>query len=197
MKGPKNVGEWATGRNWYFVDTRTDTAIYPEQSAYFHAPDEFDSSLANADWVYFWNFVSVDKEALPYLEMHWGGVESFETVLPGEWKVNITETPVTVQSKLLTENVALSYSGTELLADRIECSKLSLAVYFADYIDPTTGILSAFKVFDTSGNPIQCDWGFTADPVDDSCMIWTRFEEPIEPESVGGLMFNRDVIFER
>ena len=90
-----------------------------------------------------------------------------------------------------------SYSGTELLAEKIECSKLSLAVYFADYIDPTTGILSAFKVFDTSGNPIQCDWGFTADPTDDSCMIWTRFEEPIDPESVGRVTFNGDTIFEK
>ena len=197
MKGPKDVGEWATGQNWYFVDTRTNTVIYPEQSAYFHRPDEFNENLANADWVYFWNFVSVDKEALSYLEMHWGGVESFETVLPGEWEVNITETPVTVQSKLLAENVPLSYSGTELLAERIECSKLSLAVYFTDYVDPTTGILSQFKVFDTSGDPIPCDWGFTADQANDSCMIWTRFEEPIDPESVGRMAFNKDTIFKK
>lgn len=197
MKGPKGAGEWATGQNWYFIDTRTDTAIYPEQSAYFHAPDEFDSSLADADWCYFWNFVSVEKEVLPYLEMHWGGVESFETVLPGEWEVNIDETPVTVQSKLLAEDVALSYSGTELLAEKIECSKLSLAVYFADYVDPTTGVLSAFKVFDANGNPIQYDWGFTADPTGNSCMIWTRFEEPIDLESVGKITFNGDVVFKK
>ena len=197
MKGPKDAGEWATGQNWYFVDTRTNTAVYPEQSAYFHTPDELDSNLADADWCYFWNFVSVEKEALPYLEMHWGGVESFETVLPGEWKVNIDETPVTVQSKLLAENVPLSYSGAELLADKIECSKLSLAVYFTDYVDPTTGILSQFKVFDTSGNPIPCDWGFTADPTDDSCMIWTRFEEPIDPESVGRVTFNGETVLKK
>lgn len=62
-----------------------------------------------------------------------------------------------------------------LTAEKIECSKLSMAVYFADYVDSTTGILSAFRVFDADGAPIPCQWSFIADQTDDSCMIWTRF----------------------
>lgn len=92
--------------------------------------------------------MAVDKEALPYLELHWGGKYIFTTVLPGHWKVTLDETPVTVQSEVLAENVPLTYGGEELTAERIECSKLSMAVYFADYVDSTTGILSAFRVFD-------------------------------------------------
>lgn len=195
MKGPKDAGEWSTGENWYFVDTRTDKIIYPEQSANYHTPDELDSDFENSDWCYFWNFVYVDKEALPYLEMHCGGKESFATVLPGEWEVNINETPISVRSKLLTENVELYYAGKELHVDRIECSKLSMAVYFADYVDPTTGILSKFKAFDADGNPIKCDWGFTADANGNGCMIWTRFEEPLDPESIFSLSFNGETIF--
>ena len=195
MKGPKTAGEWATGQNWYLIDARTNTVIRPEQSAYFRAPEEFSEDLTDADWCYFWNFAPVEQEALPYLEMHWGGGESFETVLPGEWEVHISETPVSVPSKLLAENIRLFYSGKELLARKMECSKLSLAIYFADYVDPTTGILSTCKAFDTEGSPIECDWGFTADPMDGSCMIWTRFEEPTDPESIGKVTFNGNTIY--
>ena len=54
--------------------------------------------------------------------------------------------------------------------ERVECSKLSMAVYFADYVDSTTGILGAFRAFDADGKPIPCDWSFIADQTDDSCM---------------------------
>ena len=118
-------------------------------------------------------------------------------MLPGDWRVTLEETPVTVQSEVLAENVSLSYGGETLTADRIECSKLSMAVYFADYVDSTTGILSAFKVFGEDGKPIPCDWSFIADQTDDSCMIWTRFNEPIKPESVCKLTFNGETVFER
>ena len=74
----------------------------------------------------------------------------------------------------------------------MESSKLSMAVYFADYVDSTTGILGAFEIFDANGDAIPCDWGFTADQADDSCMIWTRFDEPIEPESIYRLTFDSD-----
>ena len=195
MKGPKNVGEWSEGKNWYFIDTRTGTIIRPEPSAYYHTPDELGRDTEDADQRYFWNFVPVEREALPYLEMHWGGQESFADILPGTWEVRVDKTPVTIQSKLLAEDVALSYDGQVLLADKIECSKLSMAIYFPAYVDSTTGILRAFEVFDAAGKPIRCDWGFTADADGRGCMIWTRFEEPIDPESVCRLDFCGNTIF--
>ena len=192
MKGPRDVGEWSTGKHWYFIDTRTDMVIYPEQRADYHQSDEMDSGVC-----YFQNYVPVDKEALPYLELHWGGTDIFTTVLAGEWTVTLDETPITVQSELLAENVPLPYGGKELLAEKIECSKLSMAVYFADYVDSTTGILGTLKIFDAKGEAIPCDWGFTADQSDDSCMIWTRFSEPIDPETICKVTFNGGTIFTR
>ena len=192
MKGTRDVGEWSEGKHWYCIDTRTDTVIYPEQRADYHQPDELDSGVC-----YFQNYVPVDKEALPYLELHWGGMDIFTTVLAGEWEVTINETPITVQSEVLAENVPLSYHGEELLTERIECSKLSMAVYFVDYVDSTTGILGALKIFDAKGEAIPCDWGFTADQNDDSCMIWTRFSEPIDPETICKVTFNETTIFTR
>ena len=196
MKGPVNQNI-SYPENWYFVDTRTDTIIYPESRAMFYTPGTLDPSITDTDWNYIWEFVLVDKETLPYLELHWGGKYIFTTVLPGHWKVTLDETPVTIASEVLAENVPLTYGGEELTAERIECSKLSMAVYFADYIDSTTGILGAFRVFDADGKPIPCDWSFIADQTDDSCMIWTRFDEPMEPGSVCKLTFNGETVFTR
>lgn len=196
MKGPVNQNI-SYPENWYFVDTRTDTIIYPESRAMFYTPDTLDPSITDTDWNYIWEFVLVDKETLPYLELHWGGKYIFTTVLPGHWKVTLDETPVTVQSEVLAENLSLSYSSETLSVEKIECSKLSMAVYFADYVDSTTGILGAFKVFDANGDIIPCDWGFIADQTDDSCMIWTRFDEPIEPERICKLTFNGETVFTR
>ena len=199
MKEPLGSDEWSASweANWYFLDTRTGAAIYPDPSVHFSPPSAFDPDAADADWCYIWEFVTIDKEALPYLEMHWGGKEIYTTVLPGKWKVTLEETPVTIASEVLAENVPLTYGGEELTAERIECSKLSVAVYFADYVDSTTGILGAFRVFDADGKPIPCDWSFTADQADDSCMIWTRFDEPMEPGSVCKLTFNGETVFTR
>ena len=199
MKEPLSAQEWSASweKNWYFLDTRTDTVIYPEPHGHFGQPSDFDPEATGTDWRYFWRDVVVDREALPYLELHWGGKEIYTTVLPGKWRVTLEETPVTVQSQVLAENVSLPYGGEALTADRIECSKLSMAVYFADYVDSTTGILSAFKAFDADGKPIPCDWSFIADQTDDSCMIWTRFDEPMEPERICKLTFNGKTVFER
>ena len=199
MKEPLGSDEWSASweKNWYFLDTRTDTVIYPESHCHFGQPDEFDPDATDADWRYFWRDVAVDKEALPYLELHWGGKEITTTVLPGHWKVTLDETPVTVESEVLAESVSLSYGGEALTAEKIECSKLSMAVYFADYVDSTTGILSAFRVFDADGAPISCDWSFIADQTDDSCMIWMRFDEPMEPERICKLTFNGETVFAR
>ena len=199
MKEPLSAQEWSATweNNWYFLDTRTDTVIYPEPHCHFGQPGDFGPEAADADWHYFWRDVTVDKESLPYLELHWGGKDIFTTVLPGQWRVTLEETPVSIKSEVLAENVPLTYGGEELTAERIECSKLSVAVYFADYVDSTTGILGAFRVFDADGKPIPCDWSFTADQADDSCMIWTRFDEPIEPERICKLTFNGETVFTR
>ena len=199
MKEPLGSDEWSASweKNWYFLDTRTDTVIYPETHCHFGQPDEFDPEATDTEWRYFWRDVTVDREALPYLELHWGGKEITTTVLPGDWRVTLEGTPVTIESEVLAENVPLTYGGEELTAERIECSKLSVAVYFADYVDSTTGILGAFRVFDADGKPIPCDWSFIADQTDDSCMIWTRFDEPIEPECICRLTFNGETVFER
>ena len=196
MKGSVNQNI-SYPENWYFVDTRTDTIIYPESRAMFYTPGTLDPGITDTDWNYIWEFVLVDKETLPYLELHWGGKDIFTTVLSGEWTVTLDETPVTIASEVLAENVPLTYGGEELTAERIECSKLSMAVYFTDYVDSTTGILGAFQVFDANGGIIPCDWGFTAHQADDSCMIWTRFDTPIEPESICKLTFNGKTVFER
>ena len=199
MKEPLGSDEWSASweANWYFLDTRTDTVIYPKTHCHFGQPSDFDPEATDTEWRYFWRDVTVDKEALPYLELHWGGTEITTTVLPGNWRVTLEGTPVTVQSEVLAENVSLSYGGETLTAERIECSKLSMAVYFADYVDSTTGILSAFKAFDEDGKPIPCDWSFIADQTDDSCMVWTRFDEPMELERVYNLTFNEKTIFTR
>ena len=199
MKEPLGSDEWSASweANWYFLDTRTGTVIYPKTHCHFGQPSDFDPEATDTEWRYFWRDVTVDREALPYLELHWGGKEIYTTVLPGKWKVTLEETPVTIASEVLAENVPLTYGGEELTAERIECSKLSMAVYFADYVESTTGILGAFRVFDADGKPIPCDWSFTADQADDSCMIWTRFDEPMEPGSVCKLTFNGETVFTR
>ncbi len=196
MKGPVSASEWSSGENWYFTDTRTGTVISPEPGASYSSPDAFDPDIGDADWRYIWAFVTVDKEALPYLEMHWGGKEILTTVLPGQWQVTLDETPVTVQSEVLAENVSLSYAGEELLAETIECSKLSMAVYFDSYVDSTADT-GRFEIFDANGNLIPSRWGFIAAQTDDSCMFLTRFDEPIEPERICKLTFNGETVFER
>lgn len=196
MKGPVNQNI-SYPENWYFIDTRTGAVIYPDPSVHFSPPSAFDPDATDADWCYIWEFVTIDKEALPYLELHWGGKEIYTTVLPGNWRVTLEGTPVTIESEVLAEDVSVTYGGEELTAERIECSKLSMAVYFTDYVDSTTGILGAFRVFDADGKPIPCDWSFIADQADDSCMIWTRFDEPIEPGSVCKLTFNGETVFTR
>ena len=199
MKEPLGSDEWSASweANWYFLDTRTGTVIYPKTHCHFGQPSDFDPEATDTEWRYFWRDVTVDREALPYLELHWGGKEITTTVLPGNWRVTLEGTPVTIESEVLAENVPLTFGGEELTAERIECSKLSMAVYFADYVDSTTGILSAFKAFDEDGKSIPCDWSFIAEQTDDSCMIWTRFDEPMEPERICKLTFNGETVFAR
>ena len=195
MKGPVNENISAP-ENWYFVDTRTDTIIYPELEGNYRTPDMLDPNVTDTDWRYIWESVLVDKEALPYLELHWGGKYIFTTVLPGRWKVTLDETPVTVQSEVLAENVPLSYAGETILAKKIECSKLSMAVYFDGFVDSTADTWK-FEIFDANGNLIPSNWGYIAAQNEDSCMFLTEFDEPIEPETVCKLTYNGKTVFER
>ena len=195
MKGPVNQNI-SYPENWYFVDTRTDTIIYPESRAMFYTPGTLDPSITDTDWNYIWEFVLVDKETLPYLELHWGGKYIFTTVLPGHWKVTLDETPVTVQSEVLAENVPLSYAGETILAKKIECSKLSMAVYFDGFVDSTADTWK-FEIFDANGDLIPSNWGYIAAQNEDSCMFLTEFDEPMEPETVCKLTFNGETVFAR
>ena len=195
MKGPVNQNI-SYPENWYFVDTRTDTIIYPEPRAMFYTPGTLDPSITDTDWNYIWEFVLVDKETLPYLKLHWGGKYIFTTVLPGHWKVTLDETPVTVQSEVLAENVPLSYAGETILAKKIECSKLSMAVYFDGFVDSAADTWK-FEIFDANGDLIPSRWGFIAASNEDSCMFLTEFDEPIEPETVCKLTYNGKTVFER
>ena len=199
MKAPDESTELTIGENWYLKDTRTGEIFEPEWGDTLRSRLDFEPDLDWKDctWSYHWGFVSVDKDALPYLEMYWGEKSRYTTVLSGEWKAQITEIPQTIHSKLLAENASLSYEGRELLAERIECSKLSMALYFRDYVDSANGILSKFTAYDAAGNQIDCSWGFMADQNDDSCMIWTYFNEPIDPETICRLTFCGKTIFEK
>lgn len=196
MKAPVSSTTWSSEENWYFLDTRTDTVIRSEPVASYRQPDTFDPDIGDTDWRYIWGSVPVDKEALPYLELHWGGNGILTTVLQGHWQVTLEETPVTVQSEVLAENVPLSYAGETLLAEKIECSKLSMAVYFDGYVDSTADLWT-FEIFDANGDPIPSWWGFIAAQSDDSCIFLTRFNDPIEPENICKLTFNGETVFAR
>ena len=124
------------------------------------------------------------------------GSESFTTVLPGHWQVTLDETPVTIESEVLAENIPLSYAGKTLLVEKVACSKLSMAVYFDHYVDSTADNWT-LEIFDTDGDLIPSRWGFIAAQANDSCMFWTRFDEPIEPEAICKLTLNGKTVFER
>lgn len=55
MKEPLSAQEWSATweNNWYFLDTRTDTVIYPEPHCHFGQPGDFGPEAADADWHYF------------------------------------------------------------------------------------------------------------------------------------------------
>ena len=59
--------------------------------------------------------------------------------------------PVTMPSEVLVRNVPIDFKGEKLTVDRIECSKMSMAVYFPGNIDSATGILNSFAAWDKDG----------------------------------------------
>ncbi|MCR5009928.1 MAG: hypothetical protein K6A91_03215, partial [Clostridia bacterium] len=81
--------------------------------------------------------------------------------------------------------------------DRIECSKISMAVYFPGYVDPTTGIMDSFAAWDKDGELIDCNWYFTDEPSNRECMVWTNFKEPMDPADIYTLTYQGRTIFTR
>ena len=51
MKEPVGSDEWSATweKNWYFLDTRTDTVIYPEPHGHFGQPGDFDPEAADVE----------------------------------------------------------------------------------------------------------------------------------------------------
>ena len=111
-------------------------------------------------------------------------------------KATLDETPITIESEVLAENVPLAYGGETLQVKKVACSKLSMAVYFDSYVDSTADNWT-LEIFDANGDLIPSWWGFIAAQTDDSCMFLTRFDEPIEPETIRKLTFNGETVFER
>ena len=101
-----------------------------------------------------------------------------------------------VSSEVLAENVPLAYGGETLQVKKVACSKLSMAVYFDSYVDSTADNWT-LEIFDANGDLIPSWWGFIAAQTDDSCMFLTRFDEPIEPETIRKLTFNSESVFKR
>lgn len=69
MKEPLGSDEWSASweKNWYFLDTRTDTVIYPEPHGHFGQPGDFDPEAADADWRYLWRTWPLIRRHSPIL----------------------------------------------------------------------------------------------------------------------------------
>lgn len=67
MKEPLGSDEWSASweTNWYFLDTRTDTVIYPESHCHFGQPNEFDPDATDADWRYLWRTWPLTRKRSP------------------------------------------------------------------------------------------------------------------------------------
>lgn len=199
LRGPigaseSGSSEWTTGQNWYFVDTRTGEILYPDSLGFGCAADDIDETLTGVDWQYYWRYLEVEKEDLPFLELYSGGKDTYVTKIPGTYKAEV-EVPVTMKSELLTENIALNYNGAKIVAKRIECSKITIGIYFSEYIDSTSGILDMFEALDAGGNRLDCRWVFTADADGNGCMVWAVFDEPQELGTIKYLSYNGNLIY--
>ena len=179
--------------NWFFVDSRTGEKLYVETYGYGESPQCIYEDLEETDWQYAWQFLKIAKEDLPYLELYCGGdsVNVTKWVGTKEFTVDI---PVTMPSKVLARDLAIHYNGEDLTIDRIECSKVSIAIYFPGYVDSASGI-NIFEVFDKDGERIDCNLTFTAEQSNRECMFWGTFNEPIDPDNVCTVTYNGQPIF--
>ena len=216
LRGPCKEAEWLTGgvtevpkyadpdiwsrsQHWYFVDSRTGEKLYVElnENGFASPVDLGEVDLSeDPDWQYAWQFLKIAKEDLPYLELYCGGENVNVTKWSGTKEISV-ELPVTMPSEVLARGIPIVFDGEDLTIDRIECSKVSIAVYFPGHIDSTTGIMSAFEAWDKDGKRIDCHWSFVAEQSDRECMVWAIFDEPIEPGNVCTVTYNGQPIFSR
>jgi len=219
LRGPCEDDEWLTGgvteipkyadpdfwnrsKHWYFVDSRTGEKLYVELHEHgFASPiDLGEADLSEdgdlPDWQYAWQFLKVAKEDLPYLELYCGGDSVNVTKWAGTREISV-DLPVTMPSEVLVRNVPIDFRGEKLTIDRIECSKISMAVYFPGYVDSTTGIMNSFAAWDKDGELIDCNWYFTAEQSGSECMIWTCFKEPMDPADISIITYQGRTIFSR
>lgn len=208
IRGPLDSDEWTYGRNWlsesgetaytdgywYFVDTRTGEKLFVEPYGFGELPDVIFDDVEEAEWNYFWQFLKVGREDLPYLEMYAGGDRIYITKWEGSLTLS-TQVPVTIPSEVLARDIPIDYNGEALTIDRIECSKISIAVYFPGYVDSTNW--AYFEALDKNGKRIDCRWSFIAEQSGKECMYWAVFDEPLEPGTVCTVTYNGQPIFSR
>ena len=92
----------------------------------------------------------------------------------------------------------VSFDGTETDQVSLDAMKKinELLEPYDSYVDSTADNWT-LEIFDANGDLIPSWWGFIAAQTDDSCMFLTRFDEPIEPETIRKLTFNGETVFER
>jgi len=195
LRGPVDAWEWFCGQNFYLIDTRTDIIIYPASLGVGCTPDELDNTIGEEDWQYFWRYFEVEEEDLPFLELYCGGKEAYVTKVKGDYKVIIDEIPVTMSSERLVENIVLEYNGTPERIEKIECSKITIGIYFAECIDSLAGILQMFEAYDVEGNILDYHWAYTADANGEGSLVWTVFDEPQEQGTINTITYNGEVIY--
>lgn len=195
LRGPVDAWEWFCGQNFYLIDTRTDIIIYPASLGVGCTPDELDNTIGEVDWQYFWRYFEVEEEDLPFLELYCGGKEAYVTKVKGDYKVIIDEIPVTMSSERLVENIVLEYNGTPERIEKIECSKITIGIYFAECIDSSAGILQMFEAYDVEGNILDYHWAYTADANGEGSLVWTVFDEPQEQGTINTITYNGEVIY--
>ena len=195
LRGPVDAWEWFCGQDFYFIDTRTDMIIYPASLGVGCTPDEFDKTIGEVDWQYFWRYFEVEEEDLPFLELYCGGKETYVTKITGDYKVIIDEIPVTMSSECLVKNIELEYNGAPERIEKIECSKITIGIYFAECIDSTAGILQMFEAYDAEGNMLDYQWAYTADANGEGSLVWAVFDEPQEQGTINTITYNGEVIY--
>ena len=168
--------------------------VYVERHGFGAGPSEIYEDLGETDWQYGWQFVKISKEDLPYLEMYSGGGNQYMTKWRGTLELT-ADVPVTMPSEVLAREIPIDYNGEALTVDRIECSKVSIAVYFPGYVDSTNW--AYFEALDKDGNRIDCRWSFMAEQSNRECMYWAIFDEPVDPGTIYYVTCNGQEIWSR
>ena len=123
-----------------------------------------------------------------------GAWDNYVTKWEGTLKIT-ADIPVTMPSEVLARDIPIDYNGSALIIDRIECSKISIAVYFPGYVDST--YWAYFNAYDKDGNIIDCRWSFVAENSLKECMFWGIFNDPLEPGNVCSITYNGQLIYSK